>query len=392
MENTYDSVQNYYGKVLASSKDLKTSACTAAGRPHPLVRELIRKVPSEINDRFYGCGAPIPLGIDGLRVLDLGSGTGRDCYVAAAMVGEKGFVTGIDMTDEQLEVANKHVEPFCKEQGFAKPNMKYVKGYIEYLDQAGIEDESQDMVISNCVINLSPDKPRVLAEAYRVLAPGGELYFSDVYCDRRLPADVQKNEVLWGECISGAMYISDFEREARKVGFIDPRILTSAPIQIHDPELQLLLGEAKFFSITYRSGPWPSPKRRWREVFLGVRGTLVCLPLCADPLPSRLFKLPGLIETLCEDYGQYAVYKGTIKGSESAYQLDDHHRFVKGKPLLVCGNSGAMVGENGVSWLSKHFEVVGDRSVHYGLFDGCGALPVKDTGAAVSCAPSGGCC
>eukprot|EP00873_Tetraselmis_striata_P046466 jgi/Tetstr1/466730/TSEL_011203.t1 len=357
MENTYDSVQNYYGKVLASSKDLKTSACTAAGRPHPLVRELIRKVPSEINDRFYGCGAPIPLGIDGLRVLDLGSGTGRDCYVAAAMVGEKGFVTGIDMTDEQLEVANKHVEPFCKEQGFAKPNMKYVKGYIEYLDQAGIEDESQDMVISNCVINLSPDKPRVLAEAYRVLAPGGELYFSDVYCDRRLPADVQKNEVLWGECISGAMYISDFEREARKVGFIDPRILTSAPIQIHDPELQLLLGEAKFFSITY-----------------------------------RLFKLPGLIETLCEDYGQYAVYKGTIKGSESAYQLDDHHRFVKGKPLLVCGNSGAMVGENGVSWLSKHFEVVGDRSVHYGLFDGCGALPVKDTGAAVSCAPSGGCC
>lgn len=116
-------------------------------------------------------------------------------------------------------------------------------------------------------------------------------------------------QVLWGECISGAMYISDFEREARKVGFIDPRILTSAPIQIHDPELQLLLGEAKFFSITYRSGPWPSPKRRWREVFLGVRGTLVCLPLCADPLPSRLFKLPGLIETLCEDYGQYAVYK-----------------------------------------------------------------------------------
>jgi hypothetical protein len=88
-----------------------------------------------------------------------------------------------------------------------------------------------------------------------------------------------------------------------------------------------------------------------------------------------------------------AALQGTIKGHENAYQLDDHHRFVKGKPLLVCGNSGAMVGENGVSWLSKHFEVVGDRSVHYGLFDGCGALPVgNDSGAAVSCAPGGGCC
>lgn len=84
--------------------------------------------------------------------------------------------------------------------------MAGAQGYIEYLDQAGIEDESQDMVISNCVINLSPDKPRVLAEAYRVLAPGGELYFSDVYCDRRLPADVQKNEVRTRWPRSGLSY------------------------------------------------------------------------------------------------------------------------------------------------------------------------------------------
>lgn len=149
------------------------------------------------------------------------------------------------------------------------------------------------------------------------------------------------------------MYKSDFEREARKVGFTDPRILSAAPIEIHDPELQAILGEAKFYSITY-----------------------------------RLFKLPGLLETLCEDYGQYAVYKvrlcasswlvlylesqacslivqGTIKGMESAYQLDDHHRLVKGKPFLVCGNTAAMLGEGGVSWLAPHFEVIRFFSCEY---------------------------
>lgn len=97
-------VQEYYGKVLKSSKDLKTSACTAGGRPHPLLRLLMEQLPAEVLDKFYGCGAPLPLGIQGLRVLDLGSGSGRDCYLAAALVGETGTVTGIDMTAEQLEV------------------------------------------------------------------------------------------------------------------------------------------------------------------------------------------------------------------------------------------------------------------------------------------------
>ena len=97
-------MQEYYGKVLQSSKDLKTSACTAAGRPYPLLRRLMGAIPEEVLSRFYGCGAPVPLGIQGLQVLDLGSGSGRDCYLCAALVGEGGFVTGIDMTEEQLQV------------------------------------------------------------------------------------------------------------------------------------------------------------------------------------------------------------------------------------------------------------------------------------------------
>ena len=98
-------LQDYYGKVLQSTKDLKTSACTAAGKPHPLLRSLMAQLPEEVQSRFYGCGLPVPLGIQGLRLLDLGSGSGRDCYLSAALVGEAGSVTGIDMTEEQLQVS-----------------------------------------------------------------------------------------------------------------------------------------------------------------------------------------------------------------------------------------------------------------------------------------------
>lgn len=97
---TLQSVQNYYGKVLSTTKDLKTSACTAAGRPHQLIVEALRDVPDEIKQKFYGCGAPLPLGIDGLRVLDLGSGSGRDCYVASKLVGETG---ALFQTAEQIK-------------------------------------------------------------------------------------------------------------------------------------------------------------------------------------------------------------------------------------------------------------------------------------------------
>ena len=324
-------------------------------QPHPVIRNIIGKIPEEIRAKFYGCGAPLPLGIEGKRVLDLGSGSGRDCYVCSALVGPDGSVVGVDMTDEQLDVARRHVDAWTATLGFARPNLSFVKGTIEYLDEAGIADASVDLVISNCVVNLSPDKRRVIREAYRVLAPGGELYFSDVYCDRRLPRAVQEHEVLWGECIAGALYIEDFRRIAQETGFTDPRVLSSSPIEVTDPELRAVTGNARFFSITY-----------------------------------RLFKLPGLLEDKCEDYGQFAVYKGTIKGDEWAYTLDDHHTLEKGKPFLVCGNTAAMLGEGGVSWLAKHFDVHGDRSTHYGLFDcGDGSVSVSSGAAA---AVGGACC
>lgn len=93
-----------------------------------------------------------------------------------------------------MQVADKHIESFTKTRGYSKPNMRFVQGHIEFLDKAGIPDESVDLIISNCVINLSPDKERVLKEAYRVLAPGGEMYFSDVYSSRRLSEEARQDE------------------------------------------------------------------------------------------------------------------------------------------------------------------------------------------------------
>lgn len=108
----------------------------------------------------------------------------------------------------------------------------------------------------------------------------------------------------------------------------------------------------------------------------------------ADSTNDRLFKIPGRLETLCEDYGQVAVYKGSIPGHSSGYDLDDHHRLVTGKPMLVCGNTASMLQE---TWLKDHFVVTGDRSVHYGLFDCSSPAPAAAAGSSGACAP-GACC
>mmetsp|Transcript_62827 Transcript_62827/g.172252 ORF Transcript_62827/g.172252 Transcript_62827/m.172252 type:complete len:391 (+) Transcript_62827:162-1334(+) len=351
-DGTYESVQNYYGKVLGSSNDLKTSACTTISRPSPSIMSALNQVPQPITDKFYGCGTPLPTSIDGLDVLDLGSGSGRDCYLAAAMVGPTGSVTGVDMTQEQLDTATEHVTDFTKAMGYPKENLRFVKGMIEFLGDAGVAPNSIDLAISNCVINLSPNKEKVLQGVYDSLREGGEFYFSDVYCDRRLPQAVREHDVMLGECLGGALYVEDFRRICAKVGFLDVRELTRETITVNDPELEALCGQAEFVSITY-----------------------------------RCFKLKEM-ETLCEDYGQVAYYKGTIADHPHTYKLDDHHIFEKNRPMLVCGNTAAMCGQ---SWLAPHFEVVGDMNTHYGLFDCAPAGPSAslDKGDAPAAA---GCC
>lgn len=324
------SVIDYYGSFLNNSKDLKTTACCAQETIPEHHKSILSEIDDEIITRFYGCGSPIPDALDGKTVLDLGCGTGRDVYLASALVGENGYVIGVDMTDEQLDIALRHVDKQMKRFGFSSPNVDFRRGHIEDLKSLGIEDHSIDVVISNCVINLSTDKEAVFKEIFRVLKPGGELYFSDVFADRRVPHELMDDPILYGECLSGALYIEDFRRMLLRVGCPDFRIVTDHKIELEDPEIENKMGMINFRSLTIRA-----------------------------------FKLDSL-EDKCEDYGQVATYLGTIPESPHRFVLDDHHIFQKGKPMPVCGNSASMVQD---TRYGKYFRVEGDRSVHYGEFD-----------------------
>jgi len=295
-DNIKDSVKEYYGKRLASTSDLQTNACTLNSSAMPKhIRDALKEVHPEIKKRYYGCGQVIPDGLGGMSVLDLGSGAGQDVYVLAKLVGESGHVTGLDMTDEQLAVANEYKEYHREKFGFSKVNTEFVKGYIEDLKTPGIPDNKFDVIISNCVVNLSPDKTAVIEEAYRVLKVGGELYFSDVYADCDLPETVRKHKVLWGECIAGALYWRDFVKIAKKAGFSQPRIYSSETMDIQNAELEKVVGDAKFTSTTY-----------------------------------RLFKLPSELEKTSS-----VIYKGTLLNKEKEFDFDVSHTFKTDEPVLV---------------------------------------------------------
>ena len=352
MDKTRDMVNEYYGDTLDNSKDLKTNACCSIESVPKHIRDASRMIADEIVTKFYGCGSPIPLELKGRSVLDLGCGTGKDTYIISSLAGEKGSVVGIDMTDGQLEVANRYLDHQMKEFGFKSPNISFIKGYIEDLLSAGIEDKTFDVVVSNCVVNLSPRKDIVLSEVCRVLKEGGEFYFSDVFVDRRLPEWVKKDPVLVGECLGGALYWKDFERLATRAGFFDIRVFSKKPITIENDDIKDKLGFANFTSVTY-----------------------------------RMFKIDGL-EDACENFGQKASYNGGIEFSEDIFKLDDKYVFEKGKEVDICGNTALILS---ASRFKPYFKVIGERSEHYGLFPGCGTGPKVRPDEDCSCDTSG-CC
>ena len=327
-----EGVREYYGETLETNGDLRTSACCLDESLPSHVKAVLPLIEDEVLAKFYGCGSPIPLALEGCAVLDLGCGSGRDAYLLSKLVGASGSVLGIDMTEQQLSVARGARRAQMEKFGYSEPNVDFLSGYIEDLAAAGVKELSQDLVVSNCVLNLSPDKKRVFSEIYRVLKDGGELYFSDVFADRRVPEEHLGDPLLRGECLSGALYSEDFRRVMSSVGFQDFRVVSKREIALDDPEVQKSLGMIKFYSMTIRA-----------------------------------FKLNSL-EDRCEDYGQIATYLGSIPESKHSFVLDDHHEFMSNKPHLVCGNTASMLSE---TRYQKHFHIQGDRSTHFGLFD-CG--------------------
>ena len=173
-------------------------------------------IPPEVVDRFYGCGSPVTAAAlaPGETMVDLGSGAGIDCFIAAKKVGVGGRVYGIDMTDQMLAVARECQPKVANALGYDA--VEFRKGYLEEIP---LEDSAADVVTSNCVINLSPDKSRVLREIWRVLRDHGRTVIADIVSDSEVPPHMRADGQLWGECISGALTEEAFLSALERAGF-----------------------------------------------------------------------------------------------------------------------------------------------------------------------------
>lgn len=244
----------------------------------------ISHIPLEALNISYGCGSPVTQANikSGENVLDLGSGGGIDCFIAAKMAGEQGQIIGVDMTDEMLRNANATREIVARNLGYN--NVRFMKGFLEEIP---VTDECVDLVTSNCVINLSAQKEKVFQEIFRVLKAGGRFVISDIVSDREVPVSMKQDKKLWGECISGAITEAEFFNITRKVGFYG--------LEIVNRYLYKEVDGFTFYSITARGYKFKKSKE-------------------------------------CVYTGQYAIYKGPFSNVSD----DDGHTYPVGMPIEIC--------------------------------------------------------
>jgi arsenite methyltransferase len=211
-------VRQHYGEAAASFQPKAQSSCCGSKDPVDLTASKLypsselEVLPEEVTGLSMGCGDPITLALlqPGQTVVDLGSGGGIDCFMAAKKVGETGHVIGVDMTPEMLEKARANQVKL----GFK--NVEFRLGEIEHLPVA---DNTVDVIISNCVVNLSPDKPQVFGEAFRVLRSGGKLALSDIVTDGPLPQEIKDSLSAWAGCVAGALDVKDYIAGLEAAGF-----------------------------------------------------------------------------------------------------------------------------------------------------------------------------
>lgn len=225
-------VKKYYGGIASRVKQESesscgcSSSCCGSGNSDIYDLEYLDDLPKEAINASLGCANPLVFGElkQGETVLDLGSGGGIDVLIASKYVGSTGLVYGLDMTDEMLSLANTN------KQKMGVENVEFLKGYIEEIP---LEDNKIDVILSNCVINLSEDKEKALSEAYRVLKPEGRLAIADIVILKDIPDKIRKDAELWVGCIAGALVIEDYKNTLLKVGFKDIEI---NPVNIYTKE------------------------------------------------------------------------------------------------------------------------------------------------------------
>src|SRR5512145_3136006 len=210
----HEVVREHYAERIKNSASCcePSDCCTPNNALYP--EQLLTTVPSDVASTSYGCGDPITLASlqPGQTVLDLGSGAGLDCFFAAKKVGETGKVIGVDMTPEMIERAQSSAK---------RLNLSNVEFRQGYLEQLPVEAGTVDVIISNCVVNLAPDKSKVFAEAFRVLKPGARLAVSDIVTDGPLPEAIKKSLSAWAGCVAGAVEAEDYIGMMKSVGFAD---------------------------------------------------------------------------------------------------------------------------------------------------------------------------
>jgi len=270
-ENSLTVVKSFYSEAVGDkNEDILNPVCYE--------EELIQHIPKEFRFRGYGCGSPVlDAAIEpGEHVVDLGCGSGVECFVAARLTGASGQVTGVDMLDPMLELAEKGLAGVTENLGYR--NVEFKKSYLEKLP---LEDASADVMLSNCVMNLSVDKRRSYGEIFRVLRPGGRLVISDVVCESDPDPAIRNDETLRGECIAGAMTQSHLSALLEETGFVGTLFIKRFPyrtVQGHP-----------FFSLTY-SACKPAASNPVRVLYRGPSPELV------TPSGARL--LPGSVQTI----------------------------------------------------------------------------------------------
>ena len=277
MTDVKHAVRDKYGAIAAAVAEGKSrSACcgpVACGCDDPITTNLYSEaekgaLPEEAVTASLGCGNPTAL-IDlrpGETVLDLGSGGGIDVLLSAKRVGPTGKAYGVDMTDEMLALAREN------QRKAGVTNVEFVKGTIEAVP---LPDASVDVVISNCVINLSVDKDRVLREAFRVLKPGGRFAVSDVVVRGDVPDDIRRNMELWVGCIAGALQEREFADKLAAAGFTDIQIEPWRVYDVDDARAFLSEGGIDVDAIA------PAVKDKFASAF--VRATKPAAAPCCGP-------------------------------------------------------------------------------------------------------------
>ncbi len=357
-------------------------------------------IPEEVLKISYGCGTPAGLKTvqAGETVLDIGSGGGIDCFEASRLVGPAGRVIGIDMTDTMLEIARKNASIVAVNLGYSASNVEFRKGLA---DAMPVEDAAIDLIISNCVINLAPDKRKVFREMYRVARPGGRFTISDIVSDQTVPQYLVHDTQKWGDCLSGALMLADYMSGMAAAGFVGIHLVKFSPWRVIDG--------IHFFSVTltgYKLAPATTACSVRYATLRGPFSRLVDergmtyhrgIPQSITPEEALLLSVPPFAEHFllttepvpldnldpgwsavfpadapCTWQGDYALLAGPFVEAAD----DDHHVYRRGEPLEVCSKTVAVLETNGYQ---PHFVILNRAGVSV-------------SGEAVTCSPDGGCC